>query len=84
MADFCRQCAEALYGKDERYLNDCSGMVEEFEVKEGFTAGAICERCGIIRVDHDGKCVDINCSIHKKEAFEYWKLLGLDPLKCFN
>lgn len=80
MSDFCRQCAQELFGDEERFLQDCAGMVEKHEVEQGYTAGALCESCGFIRVDHEGRCVDISCSKHKKSAFRYWKFLGLNPL----
>jgi hypothetical protein len=50
MADFCWKClAEELFPEaPER--NDFHGIVEE-----GETARVLCEGCGFIEVDHEGK-----------------------------
>ncbi|UDL14069.1 hypothetical protein [Salmonella phage vB_SenS_S124] len=52
MADFCKQCSIDMWGKD---TGDLSGLITEAEVKEGYGAVVICEGCGVIRVDHEGK-----------------------------
>lgn len=60
MADFCSQCSEELFGKDYR---DFAGMVES-----GFFPIVICEGCGVIQVDSEGRCVSEDCMMkgHKK------------------
>ena len=52
MADFCKQCSIDMWGRD---TGDLSGLITEAEVKEGYGAVVICEGCGVIRVDHEGK-----------------------------
>ncbi|AIW04010.1 hypothetical protein EM69_004005 [Salmonella enterica subsp. enterica serovar Typhimurium] len=52
MADFCKECSIDMWGKD---TGDLSGLITEAEVKEGYGAVVICEGCGIIRVDNNGK-----------------------------
>ena len=53
MADFCKQCSNNIFGDDFREL---AGLV-----KEGEFADVICEGCGFITVDYDGRCVTPNC-----------------------
>lgn len=54
MADFCVQCAGALFGPE--YAKDLAGLIEEEKVKEGYRAAVLCEGCGFIYVDHTGTC----------------------------
>jgi hypothetical protein len=63
MADFCKQCSEELFGKD---FGDLKGLISEEEVKKGFGAVVICESCGYTLVDHEGRCVASDCTIHGK------------------
>lgn len=59
MADFCKQCSEYHFGQD---YHDLKGLSTEEDTKNGLYADAICEGCGFIQVDHEGKCVTHDCS----------------------
>ena len=50
MADFCYDCVVKLFGKGE--LNDFVGLA-----KAGETVCVLCEGCGYIEVDENGKKV---------------------------
>lgn len=60
MADFCYQCSIETLGFDSK---DLSGLCEEWEI-----TGALCEGCGFISVDHEGKCIAISCEKHYKDT----------------
>jgi hypothetical protein len=49
MADFCQKCSIKMFHQDYREL---AGLCQVGEV-----ASAICENCGLITVDHNGKRV---------------------------
>ena len=48
MADFCRECSIFHFGKD---FEELKGLC-----KEGQIVATICEGCGFVCVDHNGKC----------------------------
>lgn len=52
MADFCKECSIEMWGTDTK---DLSGLITPEEVEEGLGAVVLCEGCGVIRVDHEGK-----------------------------
>lgn len=52
MADFCRQCSFELFGEDRK---DLAGLGE---VEEGYGWAVLCERCGPVMVDNEGKRID--------------------------
>lgn len=58
MADFCQQCSLAIFDEDNRDLADLT-------TGNGVTL-ALCEGCGMVQVDVNGKCVDDGCPIHGK------------------
>ena len=58
MADFCKECSILMFGTDYREL---AGISTEADTKNGLFANVICEGCGFIQVDHDGKCVSEDC-----------------------
>lgn len=62
MADFCTQCAIEIFGED---VGDLADLSTPAETADGFFPYAICEGCGVIQVDHTGKCVSPNCTKHK-------------------
>lgn len=66
MADFCKQCALAMWGPDIE--NDMAGISTEEDTKNGLFAVVLCEDCGLCQVDHTGKCVSIDCD--KKHGLE--------------
>jgi len=55
MADFCQECHDQLFGHDI----ECglAGLIEEEKVREGYVVNVLCESCGFIQVDHEGKKV---------------------------
>jgi len=58
MADFCTQCSIEIFGEDG---GDLSGITNEKYTKKGIFVAVICEGCGLIQVDHTGKCVANDC-----------------------
>lgn len=54
MADFCKECAQKLLGKD---TGDLAGITTEADTKNSLYAVVICEGCGFVQVDHTGKCI---------------------------
>jgi len=58
MADFCSQCSIKLFSQD---FGDLSGLSVEEATKAGKYPVVICEGCGPIQVDHNGKCVSEDC-----------------------
>ena len=57
MADFCKQCSETLFGKD---FGDLKGLSTE-DTKNNLFPVVICEGCGSIQVDHEGRCISTGC-----------------------
>ena len=55
MIEFCSQCAIEIFGDDNRELAGLCG--------EGYMAAVLCEGCGMIWVDHTGKC-QTKCDKH--------------------
>jgi len=68
MADFCKQCSELMFGDD---FGDLAGL--ESAQKWGKTV-VICEGCGMIYVDGDGKCLN-----HTDRQHEDAILRGISP-----
>lgn len=64
MADFCKQCSMDYFGEDMREL---AGQTTEDDTRAELYAEVICEGCGFIQVDHEGRCVSLNCEVHGKE-----------------
>lgn len=58
MADFCKQCSEEIFGKDFREL---AGLRTQADYAEGLGACVICEGCGPVVVDTDGRCCSPDC-----------------------
>lgn len=65
MAEFCVQCAKK-FGFTE---DDFEGLTSPEEWAKGRAAIVLCEECGAIQVDPDGRCV-VDCRLHHgmKEA----------------
>jgi hypothetical protein len=53
MANFCYQCTSELFGKENAETNDFAGIVRNKERYYG-----LCEGCGWITMDKDGKRVE--------------------------
>ena len=60
MADFCMQCTNGVLGM-EGEENDLSGITTEADWNRGLASVVICEGCGPIQVDPQGRCVSIGC-----------------------
>lgn len=58
MADFCQQCSEELFGKD---FGDFAGQTTPEMWEQGYHAVVLCEGCGPIQVDPEGRCVSEDC-----------------------
>ncbi len=60
MAEFCKQCAEEVYG------SPCPGdfvkLTTKKQWREGKATIVMCEGCGPCQVDPDGSCTG-NCNI---------------------
>jgi len=56
MADFCEQCAEHL-----GFPNDLKGITKKEDYEKGLACVVICEGCGTIQVDPDGRCISEDC-----------------------
>lgn len=63
MADFCLQCSLEVYGEDSRDLADFISVDEDGEIVDPYVL-ALCEGCGYILVDNDGRCSDPRCVMH--------------------
>lgn len=63
MADFCRQCAQGM-GFEGNGLEDLSRLSTEADTAAGLYCCVLCEGCGPIQVDHDGKCISDNCLVN--------------------
>lgn len=70
MADFCKQCSLELFGKD---YGDLAKLLPEDQFTWDTGASTICEGCGWITVDYEGKCCAISCEKHGKENTEWFE-----------
>lgn len=59
MADFCMQCSLELFQID---FGDLAGMSTREDTYKGLFCFALCEGCGPIQVDHEGRCVSPDCT----------------------
>lgn len=59
MANFCYDCTIEYFGAkvEEAHQNDFHSMITKSEVERGFLLPVLCEGCGHIMVDHEGKKV---------------------------
>ena len=55
MADFCKQCSINNFGED---FKDLAGITKPEDWAKGLAAVVLCEDCGVIQVDPEGKRVD--------------------------
>lgn len=58
MADFCKQCSIDMFGED---FGDLAGLSSKEETERGLFALVLCEGCGPAQVDHEGKCISVDC-----------------------
>ena len=54
MADFCKQCGIATFGKD---FGDLASIAKDAL----HMVSVICEGCGFIHVNHLGECISDDC-----------------------
>lgn len=59
MADFCQQCSNETFGKD---FGDLKGLTLAEDYAKGLSCVVICEGCGPIQVDSDGRCISPDCA----------------------
>lgn len=62
MAEFCKQCAEEL-----GLPPDFVGLSTAEDTKNQMYCIVLCESCGVIQVDHEGRCVSPDCDIHGEQ-----------------
>ena len=57
MADFCKDCSIEVFGVD---CEDFAGVTtkEQYDGGNGSAMVVLCEGCGVIAVDPDGKRID--------------------------
>lgn len=72
MAEFCYQCTEDVLGIPGKY-NDFSGMGEVAKHEQGLHCNVLCEGCGHIQVDFQGKRVGPNPIKLQKELNRIWR-----------
>lgn len=56
MSDYCFQCTEKYLGMPGD-KNDLSGISTPQDTANDMFASVICEGCGFVFVDHEGRCV---------------------------
>lgn len=59
MANYCKQCSKELFGLPSDFKGITKPNTDKFAV-------VLCEGCGSIQVDSDGKCISEDCE--KKDA----------------
>ena len=79
MADFCKSCSEEHFGQDFKEL---AGITTSDAFASARAAVVICEGCGPIQVDPEGRCVSLDCSLHgsnpEARAFAVASAAGAD------
>ena len=61
MAEFCQECSIDTFGTD---FKEFANALPESKYTEEVGALVLCESCGPIVVDINGKCVSPDCEIH--------------------
>lgn len=61
MADFCKACSEKHFDKD---FGELARITTHEAFADGRAAVVLCEGCGPIQVDPDGRCVSVDCTMH--------------------
>lgn len=57
MSGYCQQCSHEVFGADQE---DLAGFVSPAMAAEGYGLYAICEECGPVMVDPDGRRLDFD------------------------
>lgn len=60
MAEFCTQCLEELLC-EPGHASDFMGLSTVEDTLQEEYAVVLCEGCGVIQVDHTGRCVSPDC-----------------------
>lgn len=63
MSEFCKQCAEVMFGPEHKSSFIGQTTAEDWAV--GKAAVVLCEDCGPIQVDPDGVCISQECDQHR-------------------
>lgn len=58
MADFCSQCSLKMFDRD---FHELAGVTSPEAWAQGKAAVVICEGCGPVQVDPEGRCVSDDC-----------------------
>ena len=53
MAEFCKECAKEMWG--DSVPSDFKEMITAEQIDDGYVMEVLCEGCGWIYVDEDGK-----------------------------
>lgn len=56
MADFCKECNKEMFDVN---TSDFAGITTPDQTKKELYAEVLCESCGFIHVDHEGKKIDV-------------------------
>lgn len=65
MADFCKACSEEHFDKD---FGELAGITTGEAFADGRAAVVICEGCGPIQVDPEGRCISVDCRLHGESS----------------
>lgn len=57
MAEFCEDCSQEIFGEE----SDFKGIQTKEDTDNGIATWVLCEGCGMILVDHLGKCINKDC-----------------------
>lgn len=60
MADFCLQCTVSVLGVSGNN-NDLKGLSTKEDTDNKLYPVVLCEGCGAIQVDHEGRCMSVDC-----------------------
>lgn len=67
MADFCKECSIEIFNKDfEDFVDSTRRKLTEKEKEEGYGWSVICEGCGYILVDDEGKRIGPSIPVKAK------------------
>lgn len=58
MASFCKQCSLDLFGED---FSDFANITAQEDYKNNLACVVLCEGCGPIQVDPEGRCISKDC-----------------------
>jgi len=77
MSDYCLQCSTRIFGEDFKEL---AGITTLEEWAQERACIVLCEGCGPIQVDPEGRCVSSDCFCgHGGEKVKVQRLFHADP-----